>query len=73
MKSGKKIYRQVLLVSDRPEVANQQVRDLGNGSLRSLILHATKLPDDSQVREQVLAMAMCEACRRFLNQGRKVL
>lgn len=72
MKSGKKIYRRILR-SGFPDTAGRSVRDLGNGSLRSLVLHLTRTPYDSQAYEQVLAMAMCEVVRRFLDRGRKIL
>jgi hypothetical protein len=74
MKSGKKIVRKLLLVSDRPRVQARMIRSLGNGNLRSLILRLKRhILADDQASEQILAMAMCEAVRRFLERGRTIL
>ena len=73
MKSGKKIVRKLLLVSDRPRVQARMIRRLGNGNLRSLILRLTRHPGDDPAGGLILGQAMCVATQRFMEMGKEVL
>lgn len=73
MRSGKKILRGLLLAADRPRTQARMIQKLKPGSLRSLILHLAKQPSAAMVSEQILALAMCEVTRRFLEKGKEIL
>lgn len=74
MKSGRKIYRRTVKAMSKPDAPTQVMRSLGNGDLRSVILHVGKAGlRSTEVGQEVLALAMCEVTRRFMEKGRAAL
>ena len=71
--SGKKLYKEQQWLSSNIRVMARQMGGYSHGSLRCLIHHLHRTPDDSAEYEQILALAMCEAVRRFLERGRTIL
>lgn len=69
MKSGKKIFREIV-ASPRWEDA---VHALGNGDLRSLLLHITKSGKlGTETGDTIQALAMCEVTARFIKTKGKL-
>jgi hypothetical protein len=67
MKSGKKIYARVLLEDDRMAA----IRALGNGDLRSLLLHIARQGiTHTETGGLLYGMAHVSATERFLAKGK---